>query len=192
MSHSLIDPADSLLIVIDVQELFLAKLPASARQSIVARLRWLIATATWLQIPLVVTAEDIPALGGVAPPVAELLPPDIVVHDKRIFGLADDPAILAAVAQTGRDSAVLVGLETDVCVAQSALGLLARGYRVAVVTDATGSPGPAHAAGLDRLRDAGVTLLSTKGLYYEWLRTVERADRCRTEATGALGLPQDW
>ena len=42
------------------------------------------------------------------------------------------------------------------------------------------------------LRDAGITLLSTKGLYYEWLRTVERANRCRAECTGALGVPSGW
>ena len=53
-------------------------------------------------------------------------------------------------------------------------------------------PAPAHAAGLNRLRDAGITLLSTKGLYYEWLRTVECANRCRAECTGALGVPANW
>ena len=65
---------------------------------------------------------------------------------------------------------VLVGLETDVCVAQSALGLAAAGYRVAVIDDACGSPAPNHAAGLRRLRDAGVVVTNTKGIFYEWVR----------------------
>ena len=192
MPHRLIDPAASLLVVIDVQAAFLAKLAPADSQPLVARLRWLLCLATWLNIPLVVTAEDIPALGGVTPEIAELLPPATLVHNKLIFGLADDPAILAAVAQTGRGTAVLVGLETDVCVTHSALGLLARGYHVTVATDATGSPGPAQVTGLDRLRDAGVTLISTKGLYYEWLRTVARANRFRAERGQALGVPISW
>jgi nicotinamidase-related amidase len=188
----LIDPADSVLIVIDVQDPFLDKLAPDARQPLVDHLRWLIGTARWLDIPIIATAEDIPALGGVTPAVADFLPPGTTIHNKLIFGLAADPAILAAVDATGRRTAILVGLETDVCVTHSALGLAEGGFHVAVVADAIGSPAPAHAAGLDRLRDAGITLLSTKGLYYEWLRTVERANRCRAECTGALGIPANW
>ena len=188
----LIDPDDSVLIAIDVQDSFLAKLNPAERQPLLDRIRWLVGTARWLAIPIVATAEDIPALGGVCSVVADLLPPNIATHNKLVFGLADDPAILADVAVSGRRTAILVGLESDVCVTHSALGLLARGYRVAVVADATGSPGPAHAAGLARLRDAGAAILSTKGLYYEWLRTVERANRCRAECSGPLGVPSDW
>ena len=188
----LIDPIDSLLIVVDVQDAFFAKLAPEARPPLIEHIRWLVATARWLGIPIIATAEDIPALGGVTPAVADLFPSDTTVHNKLIFGLAADPAIIAAVTATKRGTAILVGLEPDVCITHSALGLAAHGLRVAVVADATGSPGPAHAAGLDRLRDAGITLLSTKGLYYEWLRTVEQAHRCRVECTGALGVPSGW
>ena len=90
-----------------------------------------------------------------------------------VFGLAGQPDILAAVRATGRKTAILAGLETDVCVAQSAIGLLQAGYRVAVVADAVGSPGAAsHAAGLERIRLAGCILASVKGLFYEWVRTI--------------------
>ena len=186
---TLIDADDSVLVVIDVQDLFLEKLAPDARGPLLDRVRRLIAVARWLGIPIVATAEDIPALGGVTSAVAELLPPGTTVHNKLVFGLAADPAILAAVEAPGRNTAILVGLETDVCIAHSALGLAERGFLVAVVADATGSPGPAHAAGLDRLRDAGIAILSAKGLYYEWLRTVERANRFRAACSGALAMP---
>jgi hypothetical protein len=52
---------------------------------------------------------------------------------------------------------------------------------VAVVADATGSPGTGHAFGQQRLRDVGATVLGLKGLYYEWLRRVESADRFRAQ-----------
>jgi nicotinamidase-related amidase len=97
---------------------------------------------------------------------------------------------LGALEQTGRRTVILVGLETDVCVAQSALGLLERGYRVAVVADATGSPGTAHAFGIERMRDAGAIIVSVKGLFYEWVRTVERAQRWHAECLSALGPPE--
>jgi nicotinamidase-related amidase len=184
----LIDRDDSILIVIDAQPAFLDKLPAPERQALVSRLCWLIGVATWLQIPLVVTAEDLPHLGGVAPELARVLPGTPILN-KVIFGLADDPAILGAVAYTNRKTAILTGLETDVCVAQSALGLVARGYRVVAVADATGAPDPAHAAGLSRMREAGVVIVNVKNLYYEWLRTVEQVRRFRTECAH-LAVPE--
>jgi len=175
------DVDDSVLIVIDVQAAFLGKLPPDDGERLLNRICWLIRVAHSLEVPLVVTAEDIPSLGSVHPQVADALPPGTQVYNKMSFGLAADPVILAAIGRTGREAAVLVGLETDVCVAQSAIGLLQNGYRVAVVADATGSPGTGHAFGLDRMRAAGALILGLKGLYYEWQRTVERADRFREQ-----------
>ena len=98
------------------------------------------------------------------------------------------PEIVAAVEAIGRGTAVLVGAETDVCVAQSALGLLDRGLRVAVLADATYSPGPMHEHGLRRIAEAGGAVIHAKGVYYEWLRTVEAATTFR-EAHPELADP---
>ncbi len=177
---SLIDADDSILVVIDVQASFLDKLPPDDARALNQRICWLVGVARWLHVPLVVTAEDIPSMGGVDQQLGRALPEGITIHNKLVFGLAADPAILGALEQTGRRTAILVGLETDVCVAQSALGLLGQGYQVAAVADATGSPGTAHAFGIERMRDAGVTIISVKGLFYEWVRTVELALRWRS------------
>jgi hypothetical protein len=185
----LIDVDDSLLIVIDVQPPFLDKLSREESQLLRNRICWLIGVAGWMHVPLIITAEDMAREGGVDPQVARALPAGIHVHNKIVFDLAADPAILAAVAQTGRKTAVLVGLETDVCVAHSALGLLGHGYQVAVVADATGSPGTAHGFGLERAAGAGALVTSVKSLFYEWMRTVERARQFRTATARTLALP---
>jgi Isochorismatase family len=183
----LIDADDSIMIVIDMQAPFLAKLPREESQLLRNRICWLIGVAGWLRVPLLVTAEDIANEGGVDPQIMRALPAGIRVHDKMVFDLAAEPAILAAAEQAGRKTAVLVGLETDVCVAHSALGLLARGYQVAVVADATGSPGVAHDLGLERVAGAGALVTNVKSLFYEWIRTVERARQFR--AASARTLP---
>jgi nicotinamidase-related amidase len=136
---------------------------------------WVIEVANWLHVPLVVTAEDIPHNGSVSDEIAELLPPDTRIHNKMTFGLAAQADILETVQQTRRKTAVLIGYETDVCITHSALGLMDLGYKVVVVADATGSPGDAHQIGLERIRDAGGIIVSAKSLYYEWVRTVEKA-----------------
>ncbi len=189
IQRSLINVDDSVLIVIDVQPPFLDKLPREDSQLLRNRICWLIGVASWLRVPLIVTAEDIAREGGVDPQVVRSLPAGVQAHNKMVFNLAADPTILAAVAQTGRKTAVLVGLETDVCVAHSALGLLKHGYQVAVVADATGSPGTAHGFGLERAAGAGALVTSVKSLFYEWMRTVERARQFRTATARTLAIP---
>jgi nicotinamidase-related amidase len=185
----LIDVEDSVLTVIDVQECFLEKLPAAESAILLERICWLIGVARWARVPRVVMAEDISTNGSVHPAVAAALADADTVHDKLHFGLAADAEIVRAIQATARSTAILVGLETDVCVCQSALGLLEHDCRVAVVADAVGSPGPDHAYGLQRMRAAGVVVVGLKGLFYEWMRTVARSERFHAECGDALPPP---
>ena len=122
------------------------------------------------------TEEDPDRNGATDPRILEAAAPGTPApFRKAVFGLAAEDEIVQAVGHTGRRTAVLTGFETDVCVAQSALGLLDLGYRVAVVVDATGSPGEMHEHGLRRMRDAGAIALHAKGVYYEWIRSLEAA-----------------
>jgi nicotinamidase-related amidase len=168
--HALIGRDDSALLVIDVQDYFLNKLPEAERGPLVARIGWLMRVARELDIPILATAEDVANDGPLVPELTALLPGDHPVFDKRVFGLYGQADIAAAARALRRGTFVLVGLETDICIAHSALGLLHAGYRVAVIEDACGSPAPNHAAGLRRLREAGVVVTNTKGIFYEWVR----------------------
>ena len=174
-TSSLLEVNDSLLIAIDIQPSFVKKEAREGASALLARMCWVIKVANWLKVPLVVTAEDIPRTGSVCDEVAQLLPPGTKIYNKMTFGLASQADILQAVEQTQRKTAVLIGYETDVCVTHSALGLMDLGFRVVVVSDATGSPGDAHHIGLERIRAAGGIIVSAKSLYYEWVRTVEKA-----------------
>ena len=174
-NKSLLDVNDSILVAIDIQPSFVQKESKGSRNTLLQRMCWVIKVANWLHVPLIITAEDIPHNGSVSNEVGELLPPDTKIYNKMIFGLAAQPDILEAVQRTGRKTTVLVGYETDVCITHSALGLMDLGYKVAVVADATGSPGAAHQIGLERIRGAGGIIVSAKSLYYEWVHTVEKA-----------------
>ena len=173
----LLERGESVLIVIDAQPGFSGTDDASARAAARARevAAWLVGVAVALDVPIIVTEEDAETNGPTDPAIARRLPSGTPVFDKAIFGLAGDPAILAAVESTGRRTTVLVGAETDVCVAQSAIGLRDLGFRVVVVSDATFSPGSTHVYGLCRMRDSGVEIEHAKGVYYEWIRTLAAA-----------------
>lgn len=170
MAAGLFDHRKSCLVVIDVQQYFLDKLPPEWRQPLVDRIAWLMRLAKVLEIPIIATAEDIQEDGPLVAPLTAELPAGTVVHDKMVFGLCGQPSILDDIRKSGRGELVLVGLETDVCVAHSAIGLQDEGFRVAVIEDATASPPPHHEHGIRRVRDAGITVTSVKGVYYEWVR----------------------
>jgi len=174
----LIDANDSVLLVIDVQPAFLDRVEEVRREGFIDRIGFLAATAGHVGVPVVATVESPERWGPLHPDLAPHLAGAPVLR-KEVFGLGDDPAVFPIVAATGRRTAVLTGLETDVCVAHSALSLLDRGWRVVCVGDAVASPGAALDAGMERISAAGVPVLCAKQLHYEWLRTVAAATAFR-------------
>jgi nicotinamidase-related amidase len=174
----LVDHGDSVLVVVDAQEGFYGdRLPpgeSERARAALARMSWLAKVARRLRVPAVLTEEDPQRNGATFAPLAETLR-DATPVVKPTFGLTGTPEIVARIETTERGTAVLVGFETDVCVAQSAIGLRERGMRVVVVEDAVFSPGEMHERGLARMVAEGVELNHCKGLVYEWTRTLERS-----------------
>ena len=194
----LLDANRTALVVIDAQQNFLDKLPLAQRASLVERIAFVMKVAKAMELPILATAEDY-AEGGSNPPMhptlAALLPAGTHVWNKLVWNLYGQPDIRAAVDAVaearGIDTWILVGLETDVCVAQSALGLKGGGFRVVVVEDAVATPPPHHAAGILRMRDAGVTVTDAKGMYYELVRDVPTVARVAREIGGAPVVGED-
>jgi nicotinamidase-related amidase len=191
LKDKLIDVDDSVLVVIDVQDSFLKKFSEGERKLLKSRIGWIVDVAVRLGVPVVAMAEEIPAMGSVSLCILQKFPADTPIFNKMTFGLAADEKIMAAINNTGRKTAILVGLETDVCVAHSALGLLQKGYQVAVVADATGAPGQAHEYGLERMKQAGVVISNVKSLFYEWIRTVDRYIEFMEKYEKEIGEPQN-
>jgi nicotinamidase-related amidase len=186
----LLEREDTVLVVVDVQPGFLARAWFSEQDVVAARtaldrMVWLVALAARLGIPIVVTEEEPERNGPTDPLVTARLAPETPVLRKPTFGLAGTPGILAAVRETERGTAVVIGCETDVCVAQSAIGLREQGFACVVVADATFSPGEMQGRGLDRLAAAGIDRNHAKGVTYEWLRSVQDAHA----VLGEPGLP---
>jgi nicotinamidase-related amidase len=183
---------DSLVVVIDLQPHFwgdrLEAEDLQAARRAASRAAWLAAVADAWGIPALVTEEDPEGKGATDEAVLAALRPHTPIFTKAVYGLADCPDIMEAVAATGRRTAVLAGFETDVCVTHSAVGLADAGYRVAVVEDAVHSPFGAHAPGIQRLRDLGFELIHCKGVYYDWARTLA-ATRAFEQANPRLASP---
>ncbi len=175
----------------DIQDHFLAKLSPQRAERLVNRTAWLIEIAKILNVPIIATAEEKSRIGGLATDITEKLPPDTKVLDKIIYDLAHQEDILNEVLRTGRKTAVLVGVETDVCIAHSAIGLIQNDFSVVVLADVTDSPGNGHGFGLNRVREAGALVISLKELHYEWIRAVSACNIMENEHLKSIGYPKD-
>ena len=171
---SLIRREGSLLLVVDVQEGFYpparTDVDRAAFEAYLDRVAWVAGIAAGLAVPAVVTEEDPDKNGHSSARVLARVPAGASVLVKPVFGAGDNPPILAAIERATPATVVLCGMETDVCIAHSALTLAGRGFRVVGVRDALFSPGDAHRHGVDRLLANGIELLSAKEIFYDWTR----------------------
>ncbi|MFM7208132.1 MAG: hydrolase [Planctomycetaceae bacterium] len=156
----------SMLCVVDVQERLV---PAVLDGGLVVdRCRRLAEAARLLGVPTVVTEQYRKGLGGTVPELAGLLPAPL---EKLTFSCCGAEGFATAIP-TGVVQVVLCGLETHVCVTQTALDLLAEGYGVFVAVDAVSSR---HALDRDvalrRLEAAGVVVTTTEAVLFEWCHT---------------------
>ena len=165
-----LDPATSLLCVIDIQERLLAAVPAGP--AVVRRATRLARAAGSLGIPAVLTEQYPQGLGPTPADLVGLLPAAVTKLD---FSAATPIAAAAARPTpmgTTVESLVICGLETHVCIAHSALDLLAQGYGVFVVVDAVASRHVIdHEVALRRLEGAGAVPVTSEAVIFEWCRS---------------------
>ncbi|OPY08173.1 MAG: Vibriobactin-specific isochorismatase [Syntrophus sp. PtaB.Bin001] len=124
-----------------------------------------------LEIPLIVT-EQIPAkLGPTIPEIAVLLE-GVLPIAKESFSCCQNEFFMDTLKATGRKSILVAGIETHICVYQTALDLLAAGYEVHIISDAVSSrTAQNREIGLHLIRNAGGALTCTEAVLFELLRT---------------------
>jgi len=169
-SRELLARDDSRLLVVDMQEKLLNVIPV-ARQ-IVWRTRQLVRAARLLDVPVDATEQYPQGLGATVGELSELLPPP---PSKMRFSCADCLEWARPELSSGdRYKVVIAGIETHVCVLQTALDLTARGWEVCVVADAVASRRKMDwSFGLQRLSASGVTVTTTEAVLFEWCESAE-------------------
>jgi nicotinamidase-related amidase len=167
----MLDPDDTILIVVDVQGK-LAQL-MHEKETLFANLRKLISGAKALGLPIL-WAEQVPEkMGPTVPEVAELLT-GLKPIAKSAFSCWGDARFREAAAALKRKQVLIAGIETHVCVYQTAQDLAAEGFAVQVVADAVSSRAAENKAlGLERIRFASASLTSVEMCLMELLRTAE-------------------
>jgi nicotinamidase-related amidase len=124
-----------------------------------------------MDIPVLWTEQIPEKMGPTMEPFDGLLRVRAAPLAKTTFSCWGEPAFREAVAASGRYQFVLCGIETHVCVYQTAMDLLLAGFEVAVAADAVSSRTATNKAfALECMRDAGAAILTTEMMLFEWVR----------------------
>jgi nicotinamidase-related amidase len=164
-----LDPNQCALIVIDIQEKLLP--PIFRKEQLVRNAQLLIRLAGILKIPTLMSTQYSKGLGNTVPEIASLLP-DLQPLEKVVFSCFGSDVFCSALKRVpgNRNTVLLCGMETHICVAQTALAALREGYLVHVAADAVSSRTELNwQIGLDRMRAAGAVISSTEMIIYEAL-----------------------
>jgi nicotinamidase-related amidase len=159
------------LLVVDIQEKLLP--PIFRKEELVRNSKLLIQAAAVLKIPAVVSTQYSKGLGKIVPEVASLLPGTEAI-DKDQFSCFGSEAFCTLLKRLPgkRNTLLLCGMESHICVMQTALAGLREGYLVHVASDAVSSRTEWNwKIGLERMRAAGTVISSTEMMIYELMRS---------------------
>lgn len=160
--------SDCALMVVDFQERLMPSIHEHER--VARQAAKLVEGAKILDIPIVWTEQYKKGLGETVPEVAGAIGDKATPLEKITFSCIADEGILAAVKKLKRKTIVLCGIETHICVMQTAFGAMEEGWNVAAAEDATSSRrNTDHLAGIARMRGAGVVPTTVEMLLMEWM-----------------------
>jgi len=166
----MLETADTVLVVIDVQGK-LAQL-MYGKSDLFAGLGKLIKGAAVLELPVICTEQNPDKLGPTVPEIAPLIPGRRIA--KLSFSCCGEPKFMSELGKLGRRQVLLCGIETHVCVYQTAAGLCQAGYEVQVAADAVSSRTKTDRdVGLERIRTCGASITSVETALFELMKVAE-------------------
>ena len=167
-ARRMLRPEDCALAVIDIQEKLLP--PIFEKERLVRNAQLLVRLADILSLPVIVSTQYEKGLGKTVEEISALLP-DMKPLDKLEFGCFSNGEYCSTVGKlANRSTLLLCGMESHICVTQTAMGALNQGLNVHVAADAVSSRTELNwKLGLNRMQAAGTVLSSTEMMIYELL-----------------------
>lgn len=164
----MLDKNDSLLLIIDVQEKLVNALD---KQVVVTRTATLTKAAKIMGIPVIATQQYPQGLGETVGEVSQNFTPETKIIDKTTFSAVKADGFLDVLKSFNKKQIVICGIETHVCVHQTAADLIAEGFEVYVAKDACASRAKYEfKQGIERMQSNGAKISCLEIILFEWLR----------------------
>ncbi|MFN7015742.1 MAG: isochorismatase family protein [Fimbriimonadales bacterium] len=166
-SEKLLSRDHSVLVVVDLQDTLLRAI--NVGKLIAENIALLSQVSRLLEIPVILTTQNAQKLGGVMHDIAAQIE-NLTVVDKLCFSCVGSEEFTRLLQSLGRTQVVLTGIESHICILQTALDLLKAGYIVHVPHDAVASRQKRDwKYALLRMAHSGVIVTSIESVIYEWL-----------------------
>lgn len=158
------------LLVIDIQERLSAAMDEAEMAAVQKNAQILIEGAKALELPIWITEQYPKGIGPTLAPLSEALPENTHPVSKVDFSCAAVPEVMDTIRASGRKQVILCGMESHICVFQTARDLAREGYQVFVVQDAVISRTRANfEVGLRLMERAGAYITSTESVLFDML-----------------------
>ena len=166
--NGFISREDSMLVIVDVQEKLLPAVESPER--LVKNVQCMLKAADLLEIPVVITEHCAEGIGHTVDQLLALTSNPVII-EKTHFCATREPNCIERFQTLNKSQAVVVGTEAHVCVLQTALGLQANGFQIAIPADAVSSRcAEDKALALERIKESGGMLATTEMVVFEWLK----------------------
>ncbi|WP_236596459.1 isochorismatase family protein [Pseudoalteromonas sp. GCY] len=162
-------PSDSMILVIDIQEKFRPHIEVFG--DIERQVTTLLQAAEHLTVPALIFEQYPKGLGHTAPSLLEF---NLPVIEKTAFSAYHVESCKQAIQEYKRDTIVVVGLESHICVQQTVNDLLADNFNVVIVADGICSRNPKHTDwALLQMQADGARFLALESILFQWLKSAK-------------------
>lgn len=166
-----LDAANTILLLIDFQERLFPVM--HDKEKLLKNVIKLVKGARVLEIPIILTEQYPKGLGPTIPEIKELIP-DVKPVEKVCFSCTDEPAFSQVLKTSKRQQVLIAGIESHICVYQTAMALAREGYEVQVVSDCVASRDPENKmTAFTRFRLAGIPPTTTEMALFELLKVAQ-------------------
>lgn len=177
MDRFKLTPKNSALMVIDIQERMWNALPEKYRRKHLTPMQDIIEIARLLTLPVIITEQYPKGLGKTIPEIKEYIDkfePPLKIMEKLHFSAMADPTILKTVISIQRSHWIIIGIETHVCIFQTARDLIKRGYYVHVPKDCVISRHTINwETGLNMIKDCGGVITTSEIVIFDLLHIAQ-------------------
>jgi len=166
---NMLDRKESLLLIIDIQERLVGALD---KDVVVKRTATLAKAAKIMEIPTIVTQQYSKGLGQTVEDIKQSLLKNTPIIEKSAFSAVKEKGFLDVLKSYNKNQIVICGIETHVCVHQTAADLITEGYDVYIAKDSCASRGKYEfKQGIERMEANGAKISCVETILFEWLRS---------------------
>jgi len=177
LKTELLSQSNSVLVLVDIQQRLVEAMPDTTALDLIKSAQILSEAAHTLAVPILVTEQYPKGLGATVTELKSTLDDCSIIIEKTHFSCAKVEAFAEYLESSGRKQVILAGMESHICILQTALDLQAQGFQVYVIEDAVCSRTNENKKNaLQRLQQANVVITNVESTLFEWLGDARHPD----------------